>query len=426
MYSPTRSSKPKVLITTTYVKNKHDFFDTFAVNTPYRPRLSYPSRSYSSALRFLKINVTDVEILEYPSWQSYIQKLREGWDIVGFSFYHYELDRILAMSEEARRHGIRELWAGGYGALSSQSEFSDRRWTGYCEDALAREVFGTRVERLRHPTLAGSLRLDLPPSFRISKLAGLYTSRGCPYRCTFCQAPLYAPTPARIPLESIEEVLNQYARHGVKQIGIHDETFGIFRSHSERVVEMMRSRGMRWSVASRVDMALKNLDYWADAGLSTLGFGIETLRGSSLAKIKKGLDTGLLPELARRARGRGVLTTAYYMIGCEDDTVDSIAEDLLELRNMGFDSHQLTINTPFPGTLQWDYIGSTFGLIDSNPAHYDTRHLVWKHPHIGPVQMRYLLTAGCAFLNRPLSSYIPGILRMLKSYPRITGDRSIC
>jgi radical SAM superfamily enzyme YgiQ (UPF0313 family) len=406
------STNPKILITNSYMRDKKDYYDTFAVNVPYRPRLSYQTRSGSVGLRFIKENIPEIVIMENPSWDEYCQVLGQGWDVVGFSFLHYELGKIIRMVEEARRQGVREIWAGSYGALSPQARFADRVWTGYCEKELASEVFNRKLDTIVHPVLISNIYIDIPPTFRVRKIGGLYTQRGCPYRCTFCQAPAYAPYPSKIPLASIKRVLANYASLGIRDIAIHDETFGIFPEHSERVIEMLASEGFRWSVGSRIDKIVANLDHWSDAGLSFVGFGVESLRTDSLKKINKTIDPSLLPELSRKTRRKGVVTTAYYMIGYEDDTSESIAEDMVELRNLGFDSYQLTVNTPFPKTLQWNYINESFGIIDDNPTHYDTRHLVWNHPSISPAQMRYLLISGCALLNNPFSGYLKGVSKM--------------
>lgn len=416
------SSKPKVLICSSYMKDKKDFFDTFAVNTPYRPHLSYQSRAYSAALRFLKTNIPDIEIIEYPSWSDYIKKINEGWDVVGFSFLHFEMNEIIKMAEEAKKRGVREIWAGSYGALSPQASFADKRWIGYCEGELSRKVFNEELEYIRHPLLVNHIRMDMPPSLKVARIGGLYTQRGCPYRCIFCQTPGYAPKPSRIPLESIARVLSHYKKIGIKIVAIHDETFGIFPEHSRKVVEMLSSLGMRWSAGSRIDKILENLDYWSANGLMMVGFGIESLRNVTQSKILKQINTDSLPELRKRTKQKKIATTAYYMIGYEDDTIESICEDLIMLRGKGFDSHQLTVNTPFPSTLQWDYIKSVFGLIDYDPAHYDTRHLVWNHPNISAAQMGYMLRAGCAYLNRPLSSYIPGIARLLRKVNKTSKE----
>jgi hypothetical protein len=52
-------------------------------------------RVNSFGLRFIKQNVPEVEILEYPTWNEYVAKLGErDWDIVGFYFLLNENNEI--------------------------------------------------------------------------------------------------------------------------------------------------------------------------------------------------------------------------------------------------------------------------------------------------------------------------------------------
>jgi len=81
-------------------------------------------RIQSYGLRFLKQNIPEIEILEYPTWEQYVKKLREGWDVVGFSFYLSDTPEVLEMVEYARSAGIEEIWCGNYGALTP--EIQDR------------------------------------------------------------------------------------------------------------------------------------------------------------------------------------------------------------------------------------------------------------------------------------------------------------
>lgn len=113
------STNPRVLLVTVYRRTRRDYHDIIGMSLYNRfPKANAPLR-VSPGLRFIKQNVPQVEILEYPLWHEYAEALSQGWDVVGFSFYQYQIAEIIKMIEEARRQGVRQIWAGNYGALDA-------------------------------------------------------------------------------------------------------------------------------------------------------------------------------------------------------------------------------------------------------------------------------------------------------------------
>ena len=108
-----------ILFTTVYRRYKSDLYDYFGANSNQSLfRFSLP-RVNSFGLRFIKQNIPQIEILEYPTWNEYKKKVQEKkWDIIGFSFYLNEIHEIIEMEEYARKQEIPEIWAGNYGALT--------------------------------------------------------------------------------------------------------------------------------------------------------------------------------------------------------------------------------------------------------------------------------------------------------------------
>lgn len=104
---------PRILLTT--VSREPALYDYFRENAPQNFRWRFRmERRISFGLRFLRQNLPELEILEYPSRAEFSKALQKGWDAVGFSFYLEETNRILTMAEEARRAGVKQLWAGNY------------------------------------------------------------------------------------------------------------------------------------------------------------------------------------------------------------------------------------------------------------------------------------------------------------------------
>jgi len=380
----------KVLLTTRCCDA--GLYDYFRENAPqkFRWRFGMP-RMISFGLRFLRQNLPDLTILEYPTQAEFSRQLKKGWDAVGFSFYLEETNDILAMAEEARAAGVRELWAGNYGALTTsiQSQF-DHVFTSYSEEAVARRM-GASLDEIQHPPLI--TRFRLPGGWSLP-VGVLFSSRGCSFRCTFCQTTAFAPKPKEISLESLDRVLRFYVAHGVHFVLVLDENFGNLPSHADAVIELLARHKVRWLVQSRVDLFLRNFDDWQKCGMEGALFGIESFHQDILKQMHKNGKVQAAFELAERLNRAGLYAQGYYIIGLPTETPESIAEDLQTLASLKLDVTQITIVTPHPQTEMWRELDSNYGIFEKDWSKFDTKHLVWNHRHCAPGVLEGLLEQG--------------------------------
>jgi hypothetical protein len=192
----------KIIFTTAYEQKRYDYIGS---NSAFSLNLRSP-RIMSYGLRFIKQNIPEIGILEYPAWEEYKKFIKENHiDILGFSFYLADSDRILRMIKYAREHGVKEIWGGNYGILDKNiQKYFDRIFTTYSENEIG-AILGEKIRPLIHPPLMGYL--SAPLGFKLSRHGVLFTSRGCSFKCSFCQTQAFCADPIKIPIESIEEVL---------------------------------------------------------------------------------------------------------------------------------------------------------------------------------------------------------------------------
>lgn len=341
-------------------------------------------------LCFLKANVP-CEILEYPTEADYAALLESRPDVVGISFYINESEIAIKMVDQARRAGVKEVWAGNFGAYSPEiAHHFDRVFKGWgeAEAAMASGGGPVSMDNLVHPEMYGAIGTNLFPRMIMSGI--LFTSRGCPWTCNFCQTPEFYGKATCLPLESIDRILWTYRKRGVTGINILDENFGTYEKHADSVTELLQKYGMRWIALTRVDTLAKNFDKWKRRGLFGAHLGIESLNQGSLQGADKRIDEHASVELLHMMSRHNMFVQAFYIIGFEEDTVDSVRRDITTLAGLDVDVVQVQVLTPFPRTEQRENIETKHGLTDRNLSHYNSRNLVWKHPHISPEQMREL------------------------------------
>ena len=378
--------------------NWYDRTDTYMAWTcslPLEDRLSVTCPP--TGLNFLKANVPDVEVLEYPSWHEYLAALRsERWDMVGISFYTWSTPVAIEMAKVARLHGVREIWGGNYGVLSPGLEpYFTKLVKGAGEFALHEYVYGKPLPALRHPAMLGE------SSFRGVKsgVGYLYSKRGCNIGCTFCSTPVFNPKENPIAAADMAEALDAYAEAKVAHVIIYDETFFLDNAVADYVVDELAKRELPWICLTRADRIKGRISELTDKCMDGAIVGVESFRDYNLADVHKRDDVynvrTTIDEMHRH--GRRVLGT--FIVGFERDDAESIRTDIQQLAQAGLFACQLTIMTPFHGTRLWKDLEPL--IDDSDLSRFDLYHLVWKHPKIGAQEMRDLLAWAEQTVNDP-------------------------
>jgi radical SAM superfamily enzyme YgiQ (UPF0313 family) len=401
----------KVLFTTVYNK-PNVVTDMVAEHVKTFPRAGAVVR-VSPGLRFLKQNIPEIEVMEYPAWEDFCEKIKEGWDIVGFSVYLYQIPEILEMMRYAREHGVKEIWAGNYGALVADIENAvDRVVSGSAFQEVA-EIFGysLRPDRIEHPVMTATVTAIW--KFRFLSFGILYTSFGCPYKCNFCQTPVFIKDRFTVSLESIDRVLHYYHQRGIRYIAIFDETFGANAAHYDEITKLLAKYKMIWAAQSRVEVFLANWEKWYERGLRLPGIGVEFMDEEILRDVNKKQRVDAIKKWAEVSRKPGMFRYAFSIIGHPSMDRQRTIEDAYRLKALGFEINRASILTPFPGTGQWTSIDREFGIDETDWHKFDSRNLVWKHPYIGKAEMLELLHELKTTYNSSIKLYREGLGRLV-------------
>jgi anaerobic magnesium-protoporphyrin IX monomethyl ester cyclase len=233
-----------------------------------------------------------------------------------------------------------------------------------------KDAAGTRVNPARPAItdLDGLPRpaYDLLPMGRYSTpfsaagtVTSLVTSRGCPYRCTFCDAAVvhgrkYRACSAERVAAEIRDLVRE---HGVREVLFKDSEFTIDRARVDRFCDLMISDGPRvtWTCSARVDRVdAPLLNKMAAAGCRVLQLGVESADPDVLALLGKGISEGTVREAFRSARAAGIETVANLMVGTPGETWRSIEATQRFLAQIRPDHLNVQVFVPYPGTALFD------------------------------------------------------------------------
>ncbi|MBU1699471.1 MAG: B12-binding domain-containing radical SAM protein [Candidatus Eisenbacteria bacterium] len=181
----------------------------------------------------------------------------------------------------------------------------------------------------------------------------MFTSRGCPYKCIFCDRPhlgkLFRARSAGNVVDELEECVDL----GIREFLIYDDTFTIQRKRVVAICEEILKRGLDigWDVRARVNTVDEDLArLMKKAGCERIHYGVEAGTNRMLKVLQKGITVEEAHHAFRFTKKAGIATLAYFIIGSPTETYEDIKATMKLARDLNPDYVHITIMTPFPGT----------------------------------------------------------------------------
>lgn len=166
--------------------------------------------------------------------------------------------------------------------------------------------------------------------------ASIYTSLGCPYKCTFCciNAPFgtnrYRMRSAKAVAEEIDLLHNKY---GVRTIKIIDEMFVLNERHVLALCDELitRNYGLNIWAYARVDTVKPHmLRKLRQAGIRWLALGIESGSEHVRDGAEKSFSQAEIIEVVRQIQAADINVIGNFIFGLPDDD-DETMQQTLEL-----------------------------------------------------------------------------------------------
>lgn len=181
----------------------------------------------------------------------------------------------------------------------------------------------------------------------------IFTSRGCPFRCTFCDRPHLGKLFRFQSAGRIVDELEECTKMGIHEFLFYDDTFSINKQRVFDVCEeiLKRKLDLRWDIRSRVDTINEEMiKQLKAAGCQAIHYGVEAGTEKILKVLNKGITLDKVRETFELTRKHKIAILAYFMIGNPTETKEDILETFRVTRELDPDYLHMTILTPFPGT----------------------------------------------------------------------------
>lgn len=178
----------------------------------------------------------------------------------------------------------------------------------------------------------------------VHKAIDIITSRGCPFKCSFCSIHLNFGRPFRS--NSVEFVLEHMRTliedHGIRHFHFEDDHISFDEQRFKSILRGIIKNGWKivWDTPNgiRADTVDKELaELAAKSGCAFFIFGVESGSQRILDQVvNKSLKLEQVVNAAKVCNDAGIDTLAYYIIGFPGET----KEEVLETYNFGIDLYK--------------------------------------------------------------------------------------
>lgn len=186
----------------------------------------------------------------------------------------------------------------------------------------------------------------------------LQSSRGCPFRCTFCAAAIVVGRKVRY--RSLDLVMDEIRRHTAawqaRKIIFNDD---FFTANPRRVREICRRMiderlGLTWGCFTRVGLDEETLRLMKESGCTMVGYGIESGSPRMLELLEKRIDPEQVIRSVRLTNRIGIKTKTFFMLGLPGETREDVRLSLDLARKCRSNYLTLFTFTPLAGSPLYD------------------------------------------------------------------------
>jgi hopanoid C-3 methylase len=227
-----------------------------------------------------------------------------------------------------------------------------------------------------YPAADRSLLRRWRQTYRVSPEAGLatyvFSSIGCPFRCTFCS--IWPQAGGAYLQRDIGAIVRELAGiDDYEVVRFADANTLVDLGFAERLFDRLEAEGIRksWVMDVRADTAAtapRLIERLARNGLKVVITGFESFRQSELRGYGKSLEAARIAEAVRVYHDNGILVRGNYVIPPDygEEDFDALAEFAAENR-VALSGY--TILTPMPGTVLYDRMSSE--IVDRDLEKYN-------------------------------------------------------
>lgn len=198
----------------------------------------------------------------------------------------------------------------------------------------------------------------------------ILSSRGCPYRCVFCNSIIMGGNRHvrfRSAANVVEEIRELKANWGITSFRFQDDIFTLNLPRLREMTAMLRNEGITYRCFGRVDRCSREVtDLLYEGGCRHIAFGVESGSQVILERMQKGQIVDDIRQGIANAEASGLMVRVYLMVGFPGETWETVQETVDMMLECAPDEFAVYPLIPYPGTPLYQR-PEAFGITAINP-----------------------------------------------------------
>jgi len=246
----------------------------------------------------------------------------------------------------------------------------------------------------------------------------LIGSRGCPFKCNFCNTTVMG---TKYRFRSAENIVSEIRvlmqRFGIREIHFQDDSFTLNRDRVMRLCDIIIQENIDISWLCMTHVAAVDQDMlhrMKAAGCHQICFGVESGNQGILRNLNKNTTLDQIRAVVPLMKRAGIDARGSIMVGCPGETEETLERTLAFVKEIDLDLITVTIFTPIPGSKIHEWAKTHNLLLTEDWTEYTGGSAVMRLPGLSPEAVRrWHLRMYRRFYLRP--KFIARQLRKIRS-----------
>jgi radical SAM superfamily enzyme YgiQ (UPF0313 family) len=221
----------------------------------------------------------------------------------------------------------------------------------------------------------------------------LFTSKGCPYQCSYCSnhllwdnRVLYRPKN-----EILDEIKYLQSKYNIRNFVLEDDVFTVKKSRVFDFCDMIieNKLDIEWVFQTRPNIVPdeETLEICKAAGARAVNMGIES--GSpEVLKANQTTSKELIVEAVQRVQSVGLKVYGGFIVGFPEDTIETVWETITFPDELDIDSPGFQNMVPYPKTAVRAKAQKEGGILTNDYSRYSTYDVVYVPPGLNGYDLK--------------------------------------